>query len=168
MGRGPRHVPLPSSLVSKFRVLPVGLDWLGSTDSCHRAATGSCSSLHPRLGSGIYVLLRLLLLADLLHDSLWRPSIRCSVSAAYSDYACRRSFPGTLRDDVGPDNQKVRDLRGTPRSIFLDLARMGSTRRHRTALECYRLFSGPDDPRIADSTSPLGRSIRGQLPNRHS
>src|SRR5258705_10877313 len=142
MGCGLRHVPPTNSLVPKFRVLPAGLDWPGSADSCHCFTTGSCSSLHSRLGRGIDVFLRLLLLAHLLHDSLWRPSIRCSVSAAYSDYAYRWSFPGSVRDDVGPRYKEMGSRCRAPRTMFLDCARMVSTGNNRSAVECNRLLPG--------------------------
>src|SRR6266851_10248775 len=114
----------PHTLVSKFRSVLPGLDRADSSPCSRWATACTLAGLHIGLGHWLGVFLRLLLLAHLFNDPLWRPAAVGSLSAAGAGCAHRWSFPRRLRDDFGSYDQAVGLCRGTPRPVFLDVARM--------------------------------------------
>src|SRR5258705_7275695 len=88
----------PHTLVSKFRFVLPGLDRADSTP-CSRGATAcSLAGFHIGLGYWLSVFLRLLLLAHLFNDPLWRLAALGSLSASGTGGPHCLSFSRRLPD----------------------------------------------------------------------
>src|SRR5258705_12168829 len=118
----------PHTLVSKFRFVLPGLDRADSTP-CSRGATAcTLAGFHIGLAYWLSVFLRLLLLAHLFNDPLWRTVAMDRVSASSAASANCRSLPCTVCTGSRVCRQEMGGGGSASCPVLLDFSRMGQTR----------------------------------------
>src|SRR5690349_6500552 len=109
---------------------------------CYRAAAPSSQRILARLVRGHGLLLRFVLLAHLLDDSLRRPVDGRRVSSINSGSGGRRFLSGRVRFHARAGDQTLGPLGGAARAGLLARARVGAPDRYGPTLERARLLTG--------------------------
>src|SRR6185503_15443797 len=120
----------------------VGLDRTRSAPGGNRSPANPCPRTYSRMDGRHDLLLRLVLLANLLHDPLRRIALSCRLSSAHSRSSGGWILPWALRACARSGDKKVGTNSAVIFTNYLGGIRICSTRNNRPTLECNRILAG--------------------------